>query len=110
MPMKLVDIHIGQEIKKIVEQKYASYSEFGRQIGKSRQNIQSQIFSKNSLHTNMLVKLSNTLGVNLFKLFVDAEESVSYSNDKTKILLNFQMEITPEEWKEMKLSNRLKIT
>ena len=47
--MKIVDIHIGQEIKKIVEEKFTSYSEFGRRIGKSRQNIQSQIFSKKSL-------------------------------------------------------------
>ena len=106
--MKITDINIGQEIKKIVEEKYPSYSEFGRKIGKSRQNIQSQIFSKSSLHTDMLVSLSNELGVNLFELYQDTDKVVNHSEDKPKISLTFQVELTPEEWRQTGWIDKLK--
>ena len=49
----------------------------------------------------MLVKLSNVLEVNLFRLYLDTEENVNDSENKTKISLNLQVELTPEEWKKM---------
>lgn len=57
----------------------------------------------------MLVKLSNVLEVNLFSLYYDKEENVNDSENKTKISLNFQLELTPEEWKRMGLVDRIKV-
>ena len=91
-----------------MEKNFSSYSEFGRKIGKSRQNIQTQIFQKKSLNTETLVNLSNTLGVNLFEVYKDMDETVINSKDKTKITLNFQVELSPDEWKSLGLLDKIK--
>lgn len=95
--MTIRKIHIGKEIKNIVEKKYSSYAAFGRKMGKTRQSLQSQIFSKQSLQTDVLIQISEELGVNLFELFQSEEKSVLQKADTPFLCLNFPINTTKEE-------------
>lgn len=95
--MTIKKIHIGEEIKSIVEKKYSSYAAFGRKIGKTRQCLQTQIFSKQSLQTDLLIQISEELGVNLFELFQSDKKSVIVKDNTAFFCLNFPINITKEE-------------
>lgn len=105
--MKIQKIHIGKEIKNIVGKKHSSYADFARSLGKTRQNIHAQIFSKQSLQTDMLIEISEKLGVNLFELFQSEEKSVIQTNDNSPILVNIQINTTEEELKKIGVYDRL---
>lgn len=61
-------IHIGNEIKKAVELSELSVSEFAEKINKTRVNVYS-IFKRNSIDTDLLLKICDVLNVDLFKLY-----------------------------------------
>lgn len=106
--MKIKKIHIGEEIKNLVEKKYPSYAAFARKIGKTRQCLQTQIFSKQSLQTEMLVRLSEELDVNLFELYQSNGKSVHKKSDTPTILLCVPIcNCTEEELTESKVSEIL---
>lgn len=98
--MTIKKVHLGNEIKNIVEKKYSSYAAFGRKIGKTRQSLQSQIFSKQSLQTDVLIRISEELDVNLFELFQSEEKNVIQKNDTPFFCLNFPINATKEELME----------
>ena len=85
--MTIRKIHIGKEIKNIVEKKYSSYAAFGRKMGKTRQSLQ----------TDVLIQISEELGVNLFELFQSEEKSVLQKADTPFLCLNFPINTTKEE-------------
>lgn len=99
--MKITKIHIGQTIKKLVGEHYGSYASFARNIGKSRQCVQTQIFSKESLQTELLTQISEELGVNLFELYKNEEKNVNQNNDTAKITFTVHFETTQEELKKL---------
>ena len=99
--MKITKIHIGQTIKKLVGENYGSYASFARNIGQSRQCVQTQIFSKQSLQTELLTRISEELGVNLFELYKNEEKNVNQKNDTTKITFTVHFETTQEELKKL---------
>ncbi|MBP5612650.1 MAG: hypothetical protein J6X35_00675 [Bacteroidales bacterium] len=106
--MKLKNVNIGQEIKKLVGERYTSYASFARKIGKSRQSVQTQIFSKKSLQTDLLVRISEELEVNLFELFQNDEAKVIKNNDKERVAFNVHFDTTQEELKQMGIYEQLK--
>lgn len=106
--MKIKEVNIGEIIQKIVEEKYSSYAEFGRNICKSRQNIKNQIFSKKSLHSDQLINISNELGVNLFKYFINEDDTSEKETSTEKIKISFHVEIRKEDLDRIKVVDLLK--
>jgi transcriptional regulator with XRE-family HTH domain len=60
------EIHIGQQVKLILETKGISVTEFARRINKSRENVYS-IFTRKSIDTGLLSKISEVLEYDFFK-------------------------------------------
>lgn len=61
-------VNIGQTVKKVLEKKGMTVSEFGRRINKSRENVYS-IFERKSIDTALLEKISEVLEYNFFNLY-----------------------------------------
>jgi hypothetical protein len=59
------EIHIGQQVKLILETKGISVTEFARRINKSRENVYS-IFTRKSIDTGLLSKISEVLEYDFF--------------------------------------------
>ena len=106
--MKIKKINIGQTIKKLVSENYGSYASFARNIGKSRQCVQTQIFSKQSLQTELLIRISEELGVNLFEFYQSEEKDVTQKNDKTKLNFAVHFDLTKEELQQWGVYDHLK--
>ena len=60
------EIHIGQQIKAVLETKGISVTEFAKRINKSRENIYS-IFNRKTIDTGLLTKISEVLEFDFFK-------------------------------------------
>ena len=106
--MKITKIHIGQAIKKLVSEKYSSYASFARNIGKSRQCVQTQIFSKQSLQTELLTQISEELDVNLFEYYQNEEKDVNQKTNSTKISFTVHFDTTQKELEETGIYEKLK--
>jgi transcriptional regulator with XRE-family HTH domain len=70
MDIKLNEIHVGQEIKKRLEELHMTKTEFGRQIGVPQQHI-NRILERETMETKKLVLVSKVLEKNFFALFCD---------------------------------------
>lgn len=75
------EIHIGQQIKSVLDTKGISVTEFARRINKSRENIYS-IFTRKSIDTNLLLNISEVLDYDFFKPF-----SKSYIQVENQLLI-----------------------
>ena len=60
------EIHIGQQVKLVLETKGISITEFAKRINKSRENVYS-IFTRKSIDTGLLSKISEVLEYDFFK-------------------------------------------
>ncbi len=60
------EIHIGQQVKLVLETRGITVTEFAKRINKSRENVYS-IFSRKSIDTNLLSKISEVLEYDFFK-------------------------------------------
>jgi transcriptional regulator with XRE-family HTH domain len=60
------EIHIGQQVKLVLETKGISVTEFARRINKSRENVYS-IFTRKSIDTSLLSKISEVLEFDFYK-------------------------------------------
>ena len=60
------EIHIGQQVKLVLETKGISITEFAKRINKSRENVYS-IFSRKSVDTSLLTKISEVLEFDFYK-------------------------------------------
>lgn len=74
------EVHIGQEIKRVLDQSDISVTEFARKINKSRGNVYS-ILTRSSIDTELLAVISNVLRYDFFLLF-----SPSYSDVNKRIV------------------------
>ncbi|HKC68997.1 MAG TPA: helix-turn-helix transcriptional regulator [Bacteroidia bacterium] len=87
-------IHIGEIIKEAVKEKKMDVTEFAKKINYTRRNVY-KIFNKPSIETDVLVKISEVLGENLFIRFLTNKEIAAYGHTKLK-----QVELwhALEEW------------
>ncbi|MBU3658419.1 MAG: helix-turn-helix transcriptional regulator [Flavobacteriales bacterium] len=60
------EIHIGQQIKVVLETRGITVTEFAKRINKSRENIYS-IFTRKTIDTGLLTKISEVLEFDFFK-------------------------------------------
>lgn len=74
-------IHIGKIIKELVKIRRISVLEFAEKINCTPRNVY-KIFSKSSLDSALLAKISQVLGQNLFFYYLTAEELVELKNNK----------------------------
>lgn len=84
--MKYKRITIGEYIRQVVAEKGMSSLAFAKLIGKQRQNMETSIYSKASLDTNLLVVISEVLNYDFFKYYrpVDQEEEQCNKNYDTE--------------------------
>lgn len=81
--MTLQKIHIGEEIKKVFDDSGMKVQSFAEKIFYSRQNVNG-IFKRESLDTDLLIKISNALNFDFFK-FYRKEDSYSIVEDRQEI-------------------------
>lgn len=67
------DIHIGNLIGLRLKQLGMTKAEFSRRINRSPQNIH-DLLSRESVDTNLLLKISEVLNYNFFKVFMPKNE------------------------------------
>lgn len=75
MIIKLKKVHIGEEIKKRLEDKKMSKSEFARRIGAQQQHI-NRVFEKDTIDTKRLEAVCEALDFNFFSLYCDNPNNV----------------------------------
>lgn len=90
--MKINRVNIGEIIREKVEQMGMSKAEFARKLGLQRQNIEKTVFMKNSLDTDLLCLICETLDFNFFTLYSDCE-SCNNSDYTTPVELKARLSI-----------------
>lgn len=96
--MKIENISIGEVIWKVVKEKNMSKSRFAQSLNMQRQNIDKLVFEKHSLDTELLRRISETLGINFFRYYKDDEcrNQIDYfptKEVKAKLILEMGEEI-----------------
>lgn len=69
--MKINRVHIGEIIRQLVDERKMSKASFAQSLNIQRQNIDKTVFSKNSIDTDLLCRISEVLDCNLFKYYTD---------------------------------------
>lgn len=72
--MKIITVHIGQEIKKRLDDSKMTQKEFGFKIGVPQSNL-NRIFNKESIETAKLIKISEVLDFNFFNLYTQNQDT-----------------------------------
>lgn len=75
MVIKLNKIHIGKEIKKRLDEKKMSKSEFARRIGMPQQHV-NRVFERDTIETKRLEAVCEALDFNFFSLYCDNPNNV----------------------------------
>lgn len=75
MVIKLNKVHIGEEIKKRLDEKKMSKSEFARRIGAQQQHV-NRVFERDTIETKRLEAVSEALDFNFFSLYCDNPSNV----------------------------------
>lgn len=70
------EIHIGQSIKDKVEEKGWTKKAFAENLGIARQNIDKTIFSRASLDSSLILRISKVLNFNFFALYFEEVKEV----------------------------------
>lgn len=78
-------IHIGSKIKEIVKQRGITTVEFAEHINYSRRNVYS-IFKKESIDTDLLVRISEFLEYNFFEEYTSYVKAIYNIEDKTSLV------------------------
>ena len=66
MTVKTMNIKIGDLIKKTLSDRKMKLKDFAEELGMARQNIY-RIFEKNSIETDLLIRISSVLNHNFFQ-------------------------------------------
>lgn len=69
---KMLEVHIGQEIKTRFDRSGLTQREFGARIGMHQQNV-CRVFNNDSIDTKRLALISRALKFNFFSLYCDEE-------------------------------------
>lgn len=75
MVIKLNKVHIGEEIKKRLDERKMSKSEFARRIGAQQQHI-NRVFEKDTIETKRLEAVCEALDFNFFSLYCDNPNNI----------------------------------
>lgn len=67
--MDIPKVNLGEIVKSLVEDRGLSKAEFAKSIGKARQNVEKTVFAKHGLDTDLVCRISEVLGCNLFDYF-----------------------------------------
>ena len=65
--MKYEKINVGRLIKDEVKRQKMTFSSFANSIGIKRQNVESKVFSNETLDTGLLIQISEALSFDFFK-------------------------------------------
>lgn len=76
MTIDIKNVHVGEAIDKRRNELGLSKSELGRRIGVPQQHI-NRILERETMETNRLFKVSETLGFNFFSLFCPVQHQIS---------------------------------
>ena len=106
--MKINRVNIGEAIKNHIDETTKNYSHFGRLIGKSRQNVDKQIFQKQSIDTSLLAQICEVLNYNFFTLYYTGSENVLKNDDKMKVRATIELELTEDDIKKLGLKDKIK--
>lgn len=68
MDIELKEIHVGEVIKKRIEELNMTKSEFGRRAGISQQHV-NRVLERETMETSKLVKICRILDINIFAQF-----------------------------------------
>ena len=86
------DLHIGEKIKKVLEFKGITVTEFAKRINKSRENIYS-IFTRKTIDTGLLQSISNVLEYDFFMhlstAYYTLEEEIQLLKEENKLLKDY---------------------
>lgn len=74
--IELMEVHIGQAIKKRLDELSMTKSEFGRLIGVPQQHI-NRILERDTMETKKLIKVCQALEFNFFALFCEFPTSIN---------------------------------
>lgn len=74
--IELKEVHIGQAIKKRLDELSMTKSEFGRLIGVPQQHI-NRILERDTMETKKLIKVCQALEFNFFALFCEFPTSIN---------------------------------
>jgi hypothetical protein len=94
------EVHIGQEIKRVLDQSDISVTEFAKKINKSRGNVYS-ILTRNSIDTELLQVISSVLNYDFFLLFSFTHQSVNqrmYDLEKDNAMVRTLNELLLEKY------------
>ena len=91
--MKIKDVNIGKYVLSLVKEKGISKGKFADAINVQRQNINRDVFDKESLDTAMVCRISEFLDFNLFSLFVqDNQNDYKAKEVKARIIIEMGAE------------------
>ena len=72
-------IHIGRIIKQTLDESKISITDFAKKINKERSNVY-DIFKRESIDTDLLIKISRALDHNFFSYYEDVEKVSNEEN------------------------------
>lgn len=75
------ELHIGQQIKKVIELRGFTVTEFAKRINKSRENIYS-IYTRKTIDTGLLEIISDVLAYDFFLSFSKTNEMLIEKNKR----------------------------
>jgi transcriptional regulator with XRE-family HTH domain len=73
---QIAQVHIGEKVQQVFEQKGLKLSDFADQLGTVRQNVY-RIFKKHELDTGLLSKISQVLDHNFFQYYCPTDDQDS---------------------------------
>ena len=99
-----MELHIGEIIKKRVDELGITKAEFARRINTTSQNIYG-IFKRESIDTALLIKISQTLDNNFFQYFTSSVVKIS----DNKNLLNYDISRLDLSQKLSEIKDKLQV-
>jgi transcriptional regulator with XRE-family HTH domain len=98
---QIPDLHVGQLIEKVLDERGMTKAEFGRRIKTSRQNVNS-ILQKKSMDTDYLLHICVVLGTNFFATYSASLNGENPSDESHNLYIPFEkiaplLRLKPEE-------------
>ena len=92
--MEIKNVNLGQEVARLIVEKRISKAQLADAIGLKRQNINRDVFEKNSLDSQLIIRISEFLDYNLFTLFTESNQNDCSKNRKVnaKIIIEIGSE------------------
>ncbi len=88
--MKLKRINLGELVLSILQDRGIAKAQFAKDLGMKRQNIDKVLFSKTDLRTDLVIQISELLGVNLFDYYSDVVTTAK-EEEEVKATLTIEM-------------------